>query len=116
MKWILDFSLETMQVKRQWSIIFKGLKKNLSIYNYITSENKDNFNYVNYTNMVKKDVLIKGLAYDKNDLSLFKFYFLLSSLIFIIFTILYCWVYQWDLNRSIVLGFILLNFPSVVLS
>lgn len=86
------------------------------ICDYITSENKDNFNYVNYTNMVKKDVLIKGLAYDKNDLSLFKFYFLLSSLIFIIFTILYCWVYQWDLNRSIVLGFILLNFPSVFLS
>lgn len=86
------------------------------ICDYITSENKDNFNYVNYTNMVKKDVLIKGLAYDKNDLSLFKFYFLLSSLIFIIFTILYCWVYQWDLDRSIVLGFILLNFPSVFLS
>lgn len=86
------------------------------ICDYITSENKDNFNYVNYTNMVKKDVLIKGLAYDKNDLSLFKFYFLLSSLIFIIFTILYCWVYQWDLNMSIVLGFILLNFPSVFLS
>ena len=86
------------------------------ICDYITSENKDNFNYVNYTNMVKKDVLIKDLAYDKNDLSLFKFYFLLSSLIFIIFTILYCWVYQWDLNRSIVLGFILLNFPSVFLS
>ena len=86
------------------------------ICDYITSEDKDNFNYVNYTNMVKKDVLIKGLAYDKNDLSLFKFYFLLSSLIFIIFTILYCWVYQWDLNRSIVLGFILLNFPSVFLS
>lgn len=86
------------------------------ICDYITSENKDNFNYVNYTNMVKKDVLIKGLAYDKNDLSLFKFYFLLSSLIFIIFTILYCWVYQWDLNRSIVLVFILLNFPSVFLS
>lgn len=39
MKLILDFSLETMQVKRQWRIIFKGLKKNLSIYNYITSEN-----------------------------------------------------------------------------
>lgn len=86
------------------------------ICDYITSEDKDNFNYINYTNMVKKDVLIKGLAYDKNDLSLFKFYFFFSSLIFIIFTILYCWVYQWDLNRSIVLGFILLNFPSVVLS
>ena len=86
------------------------------ICDYITSENKDNFNYVNYTNMVKKDVLIKGLAYDKNDLSLFKFYFLLSSLIFIIFTILYCWVFLWDLDRSIVLGFILLNFPSVFLS
>lgn len=39
MKLILDFSLGTMQVKRQWRIIFKGLKKNLSIYSYITSEN-----------------------------------------------------------------------------
>ena len=44
---------------------------------------KDNFNYVNYTNMVKKDILIKGLAYDKNDLSLFKFYFFFSSLVFL---------------------------------
>lgn len=36
MKLILDFSLETMQVKRQWRIIFKGLKKepvNLQLYN-----------------------------------------------------------------------------------
>lgn len=104
------------------TIITKSDKKFMVSYaekyicDYITSEDKDNFNYVNYTNMVKKDVLIKGLAYDKNDLSLFKFYFFFSSLIFIIFTILYCWVYQWDLNRSIVLGFILLNFPSVVLS
>ena len=104
------------------TIITKSDKKFMVSYaekyicDYITSEDKDNFNYVNYTNMVKKDVLIKGLAYDKNDLSLFKFYFFFSSLIFIIFTILYCWVYQWDLNRSIVLGFILLNFPSVFLS
>lgn len=104
------------------TIITKSDKKFMVSYaekyicDYITSEDKDNFNYVNYTNMVKKDILIKGLAYDKNDLSLFKFYFFFSSLIFIIFTILYCWVYQWDLNRSIVLGFILLNFPSVVLS
>ena len=104
------------------TIITKSDKKFMVSYaekyicDYITSEDKDNFNYVNYTNMVKKDVLIKGLAYDKNDLSLFTFYFFFSSLIFIIFTILYCWVYQWDLNRSIVLGFILLNFPSVFLS
>lgn len=111
-----------IKTENEKTIITKTDKKFMVSYaekyicDYITSENKDNFNYVNYTNMVKKDVLIKGLAYDKNDLSLFKFYFLLSSLIFIIFTILYCWVYQWDLNRSIVLGFILLNFPSVFLS
>ena len=111
-----------IKIENEKTIITKTDKKFMVSYaekyicDYITSENKDNFNYVNYTNMVKKDVLIKGLAYDKNDLSLFKFYFLLSSLIFIIFTILYCWVYQWDLNRSIVLGFILLNFPSVFLS
>lgn len=110
-----------IKTENEKTIITKTDKKFMVSYaekyicDYITSENKDNFNYVNYTNMVKKDVLIKGLAYDKNDLSLFKFYFLLSSLIFIIFTILYCWVYQWDLNRSIVLGFILLNFPSVFL-
>ncbi|CDA80070.1 uncharacterized protein BN726_00397 [Clostridium sp. CAG:594] len=111
-----------IKTENEKTIITKTDKKFMVSYaekyicDYITSENKDNFNYVNYTNMVKKDVLIKDLAYDKNDLSLFKFYFLLSSLIFIIFTILYCWVYQWDLNRSIVLGFILLNFPSVFLS
>ncbi len=111
-----------IKTENEKTIITKTDKKIMVSYaekyicDYITSENKDNFNYVNYTNMVKKDVLIKGLAYDKNDLSLFKFYFLLSSLIFIIFTILYCWVYQWDLNRSIVLGFILLNFPNVFLS
>ena len=111
-----------IKTENEKTIITKTDKKFMVSYaekyicDYITSENKDNFNYVNYTNMVKKDVLIKGLAYDKNDLSLFKFYFLLSSLIFIIFTILYCWVYQWDLDRSIVLGFILLNFPSVFLS
>ena len=108
-----------IKTENEKTIITKTDKKFMVSYaekyicDYITSENKDNFNYVNYTNMVKKDVLIKDLAYDKNDLSLFKFYFLLSSLIFIIFTILYCWVYQWDLDRSIVLGFILLNFPSV---
>ena len=117
LKGVLEIKIENGK-----TIIIKTDKKFMVSYaekyicDYITSENKDNFNYVNYTNMVKKDVLIKGLAYDKNDLSLFKFYFLLSSLIFIIFTILYCWVYQWDLNRSIVLGFILLNFPSVFLS
>lgn len=111
-----------IKTENEKTIITKTDKKFMVSYaekyicDYITSENKDNFNYVNYTNMVKKDVLIKDLAYDKSDLSLFKFYFLLSSLIFIIFTILYCWVYQWDLNRSIVLGFILLNFPSVFLS
>lgn len=111
-----------IKTENEKTIITKTDKKFMVSYaekyicDYITSENKDNFNYVNYTNMVKKDVLIKDLAYDKNDLSLFKFYFLLSSLIFIIFTILYCWVYQWDLDRSIVLGFILLNFPSVFLS
>lgn len=111
-----------IKTENEKTIITKTDKKFMVSYaekyicDYITSENKDNFNYVNYTNMVKKDVLIKCLAYDENDLSLFKFYFLLSSLIFIIFTILYCWVYQWDLNRSIVLGFILLNFPSVFLS
>ncbi len=111
-----------IKTENEKTIITKTDKKFMVSYaekyicDYITSENKDNFNYVNYTNMVKKDVLIKDLAYDENDLSLFKFYFLLSSLIFIIFTILYCWVYQWDLNRSIVLGFILLNFPSVFLS
>ena len=117
LKGVLEIKIENGK-----TIIIKTDKKFMVSYaekyicDYITSENKDNFNYVNYTNMVKKDVLIKGLAYDENDLSLFKFYFLLSSLIFIIFTILYCWVYQWDLNRSIVLGFILLNFPSVFLS
>lgn len=104
------------------TIITKSDKKFMVSYaekyicDYITSEDKDNFNYVNYTNMVKKDVLSKGLAYDENDLSIFKFYFFFSSLIFIVFTILYCWVYQWDLNSSIVLGFILLNFPNVFLS
>ena len=104
------------------TIITKSDKKFMVSYaekyicDYITSEDKDNFNYVNYTNMVKKDVLSKGLAYDKNDLSLFKFYFFFSSLVFLAFTILYCWIYQWDLNKSIVLGFILLTFPSVVLS
>ena len=86
------------------------------ICDYITSENKDSFNYANYTNMVKKDILNKDLSYDENDLSLFKFYFFFSSLIFIIFAILYCWVYRWDLNVSVILGFILLNFPSVFLS
>ena len=86
------------------------------ICDYITSENKDSFNYANYTNMVKKDILNKDLSYDENDLSLFKFYFFFSSLIFIVFAILYCWVYRWDLNVSVILGFILLNFPSVFLS
>ena len=86
------------------------------ICDYITSENKDIFNYANYTNMVKKDILNKDLSYDENDLSLFKFYFFFSSLIFIVFAILYCWVYRWDLNVSVILGFILLNFPSVFLS
>lgn len=89
------------------------------ICDYITSEDKDNFNYVNYTNMVKKDVLIKGLAYDKNDLSLFKFYFFFSSLVFLTFAILFFFgsIYKrLDLNDSVVLGFILLTFPSVVLS
>lgn len=89
------------------------------ICDYITSENKDNFNYVNYTNMVKKDILIKGLAYDKNDLSLFKFYFFFSSLVFLTFAILFFFgsIYKrLDLNDSVVLGFILLTFPSVVLS
>lgn len=89
------------------------------ICDYITSEDKDNFNYVNYTNMVKKDILIKGLAYDKNDLSLFKFYFFFSSLVFLTFAILFFFgsIYKrLDLNDSVVLGFILLTFPSVVLS
>ena len=86
------------------------------ICDYITSENKDSFNYANYTNMVKKDILNKDLSYDENDLSLFKFYFFFSSLIFIVFAILYCWVYRWDLNVSVIVGFILLNFPSVFLS
>lgn len=86
------------------------------ICDYITSENKDSFNYANYTNMVKKDILNKDLSYDENDLSLFKFYFFFSSLIFIVFAILYCWVYRWDLNVSVMVGFILLNFPSVFLS
>ncbi len=83
------------------------------ICDYITSENKDSFNY---TNMVKKDILNKNLSYDENDLSLFKFYFFFSSLIFIVFAILYCWVYRWDLNVSVIVGFILLNFPSIFLS
>ena len=86
------------------------------ICDYITSENKDSFNYANYTNMVKKDILNKDLSYDENDLSLFKFYFFFSSLIFIVFAILYCWVYRWDLNVTVMVGFILLNFPSVFLS
>ncbi len=86
------------------------------ICDYITSENKDSFNYATYTNMVKKDILNKDLSYDENDLSLFKFYFFFSSLIFIVFAILYCWVYRWDLNVSVMVGFILLNFPSVFLS
>lgn len=86
------------------------------ICDFIISENKDNFNYVNYTNMVKKDILNKNLTYNKKDLSLFKFYFFFSSLIFLVFAVLYCWVYNWDLNNSIILGFILLNFPSVFLS
>lgn len=89
------------------------------ICDYITSEDKDNFNYVNYTNMVKKDVLSKGLAYDKNDLSLFKFYFFFSSLVFLTFAVLFFFGSMYeklDLNDSVVLGFILLTFPSVVLS
>lgn len=107
------------------TIITKSDKKFMVSYaekyicDYITSENKDNFNYVNYTNMVKKDILIKGLAYDKNDLSLFKFYFFFSSLVFLTFAILFFFgsIYKrLDLNDSVVLGFILLTFPSVVLS
>lgn len=107
------------------TIITKSDKKIMVSYaekyicDYITSEDKDNFNYVNYTNRVKKDILIKGLAYDKNDLSLFKFYFFFSSLVFLTFAILFFFgsIYKrLDLNDSVVLGFILLTFPSVVLS
>lgn len=107
------------------TIITKSDKKFMVSYaekyicDYITSEDKDNFNYVNYTNMVKKDVLSKGLAYDKNDLSLFKFYFFFSSLVFLTFAVLFFFGSMYkrlDLNDSVVLGFILLTFPSVVLS
>lgn len=104
------------------TIITKSDKKFMVSYaekyicDFITSENKDSFNYVNYTNMVKKDILSKNLTYDEKDLSLFKFYLFFSSLIFLVFAVLYCWVYNWDLNNSIILGFILLNFPSVFLS
>lgn len=86
------------------------------ICDFIISENKDNFNYVNYTSMVKKDILNKNLTYGEKDLSLFKFYFFFSSSIFLVFAVLYCWVYNWDLNNSIITGFILLNFPSIFLS
>ena len=86
------------------------------ICDFIISENKDNFNYVDYTSMVKKDILNKNLTYNEKDLSLFKFYFFFSSFIFLVFAVLYCWVYNWDLNNSIIIGFILLNFPSVFLS
>ena len=107
------------------TIITKSDKKFMVSYaekyicDYITSEDKDNFNYVNYTNMVKKDVLSKGLAYDENDLSLFKFYFFFSSLVFLTFAVLFFFGSMYeklDLNDSVVLGFILLTFPSVVLS
>ena len=104
------------------TIITKSDKKFMVSYaekyicDFITSKNKDNFNYINYTNMVKKDLLNKNLTYDEKNLSLFKFYFFFSSLIFLVFAVLYCWVYNWDLNNSIILGFILLNFPSVFLS
>lgn len=120
LKGVLEIKIENGK-----TIITKSDKKIMVSYaekyicDYITSEDKDNFNYVNYTNMVKKDILIKGLAYDKNDLSLFKFYFFFSSLVFLTFAILFFFgsIYKrLDLNDSVVLGFILLTFPSVVLS
>ena len=70
-------------VKHHKTIITKSDKKFMVSYaekyicDYITSENKDNFNYINYTNMVKRDVLNKCLAYNEKDLSFFKFYFFL---------------------------------------
>ena len=107
------------------TIITKSDKKFMVSYaekyicDYITSENKDNFNYINYTNMGKRDVLNKCLAYNEKDLSFFKFYFFLSCLVFLAFSVSFFLgsLYKnWDLNISVVTGFILLNFPSIFLS
>lgn len=86
--------------------------------NYITNDNKNNFNYQEYSKMVKKDILKKGLAYDKIDLSYFKFYFLFSSIVFLIFAYFFVTKTinsQLDLDLSITTGFILLVFPSIPL-
>lgn len=88
------------------------------ICDYITSEDKSSFNYQDYNKMVKKDILNKKLAYDENDLSFLKFYFFFSSITFLIFASIYVYKsfrFGFDLDSSIVYGFVLLTFPNIIL-
>lgn len=88
------------------------------ICDYITSKDKSSFNYSDYNKMVKKDILNKKLAYDDNDLSFLKFYFFFSSITFLIFASIYVYKslrFGFDLDPSIVYGFVLLTFPNVIL-
>lgn len=93
------------------------------ILNYIDSNDKKNFSRKQYNECVKKDILKKGLAYNKKDLSFFKFYFFFSSITFLIFSYLYIQstINNYvnspfnDLDISIIIGFILIVFPNVPL-
>ncbi len=82
------------------------------ILNYIDSNDKKIFSKKQYNECVKEDILEKGLAYDKKDLSFFKFYFFFSSIIFLIFTYLYVSNPFNDLDISIIMGFILIVLPN----
>lgn len=115
-----------IEIKKEGnSIIFNRTDKIFSvsyaekyICDYITSDDKSKFNYLEYNKMVKKDILNKKLAYDENDLSFFKFYFFFSSITFLIFASIYIYyinfTLDFDLDESIIIGFILLTFPNII--